>query len=342
MIPRALIAFACALLACGRTGLDGPRDRDADAAETSDAHVFDAPNEPSAPPCTTGRVVLASQQAPGGLALDGTYIYWINGPDMVYDNGSVMRVDVCGEHPSELVATTQNAAWFIAASGTSVFWTERDGEVAESIDGGARSVYAPNQEAPYAIVIANGRVYWSSLGNAIEGSIQSCPMTGCDGSPTVYTATQGGSGIAVDDTNVYWTQPGPTGRVLMCPITGCAAPVVLTPALGDPGSITVSGGMLYWMDTIERTILSCVIADCASTVMTLTTTTHVLDNSRLTTDGVSLYWTNVDEGTVTKMSTTGGATTLLATNLWAPGDVVVDATSVYWSGSGSIVKLTPK
>jgi hypothetical protein len=61
-------------------------------------------------------------------------------------------------------------------------------------------------------------------------------------------------------------------------------------------------------------------------------------------DATSVYWTNgVANGTVMKAPIGGGTPTILVSGQNAPEDIVVDATSVYWSThDGTIMKLTPK
>lgn len=82
------------------------------------------------------------------------------------------------------------------------------------------------------------------VSNADGGDAASCSVT--IGSPSSFVAPGGqGTGIAVDDTNVYWTD-SQGGRVLYCPKTGCSTALVAAASQVKPISVAVAGGMLYW------------------------------------------------------------------------------------------------
>ena len=48
------------------------------------------------------------------------------------------------------------------------------------------------------------------------------------------------------------------------------------------------------------------------------------------------------DDTVVKVAVTGGAPVTIATMQDSPALIVLDETSVYWSGKGGITKATPK
>jgi hypothetical protein len=60
-------------------------------------------------------------------------------------------------------------------------------------------------------------------------------------------------------------------------------------------------------------------------------------------DDSNVYWTNtLCTHSVMKVAKTGGQAVTLITGQGGPDDIVVDATSVYWSTTNTIMKLTPK
>jgi glutamine cyclotransferase len=60
---------------------------------------------------------LAFGYGPGGIAVDGTTIYWANTGD-----GSVMKMDQT-TFATVVVASSQNRPWGVAVDATSVYWT---------------------------------------------------------------------------------------------------------------------------------------------------------------------------------------------------------------------------
>jgi hypothetical protein len=69
-------------------------------------------------------ITLASEQRASGMAVDATYVYWVNMGLQAnnYADGSVMRVPIAGGTPIALVSMQTVNGW-IAVDATSVYWT---------------------------------------------------------------------------------------------------------------------------------------------------------------------------------------------------------------------------
>ena len=101
--------------------------------------------------------------------------------------------------------------------------------------------------------------------------------------------------LAVDATNVYWTNDVANGTVMKVALDGTGVPVVLASAQNMPYAVAVDATNLYW-----------------------TTSGSPTDPG----------W---PDGTVMKMPLAGGEAVALASNQPGPFNLVVDATNVYWT-----------
>jgi hypothetical protein len=54
--------------------------------------------------------------------------------------------------------------------------------------------------------------------------------------------------MAVDGTNVYWTEFVVGGRVMSCPISGCAGQPKVWATGGRPADVAVDAKAIYWTD----------------------------------------------------------------------------------------------
>ena len=162
-------------------------------------------------------------------------------------------------------------------------------------------------------------------------------------SGTITTLALGQSnpqGIAVDATNVYWTNSTTTSNsVVKVPLNG-GTPTTLASVQGsssDSGTsfvasvgsgIAVNATVVVW--TIGDAVFDMLLSGGAPTPL-------VSDNGNepfaIAVDATNVYW--VGDGKVMKAPLGGGAATTLfaaAANTQAPfGGIAVDATSVYWT-----------
>jgi len=159
---------------------------------------------------------------------------------------------------------------------------------------------------PNAIAVTTS-VYWTNA----DGRLMKCARGGCR-EPTMVAFGQYRSGaIAVDATNLYWTRAyidGPVtidGAVMMSAVSG-GAPWLLAAGQDGPVKIAVDATSVYW-----------------------------------TNSGQTIFQPGKSLGSVVKCAIGGcsGIPTVLAAGQPYPGDIVVDATRVYWTDyrSGSVL-----
>jgi hypothetical protein len=145
-------------------------------------------------------VVLApSQRRPWGIAVDASYVYWVN----FTNPGSVWKVAKGGGEPVALAAP-QTFPIGITVDATSVYWTNNDiadgGVMKVGIDGGDPVVLAP-ASGPLGVAVDATNVYWAEPG---RGAVMRVPLGG--GMPSWVASGQNTpNNIRLSTTAVYWT-----------------------------------------------------------------------------------------------------------------------------------------
>jgi hypothetical protein len=202
---------------------------------------------------------------------------------------------------------------------------------------------------PYLMAADDANVYWTEYGDegSANGSVKSCPTTGCGAGPLVYaTLLAGPTGIAVDAQNVYYsTQLSQTvgGAIWSCPIAGCNGnPTKLVDA-NAPGDVALDETYVYWTDLYDATINrvpksgggTAVLWDAGSQTIGMnggeliavdSTFAYVTDKNLL------LYRVPIAGGQLVSMYTPSGS-------FVGAAPVAVDPGGVYLGEAGQILKL---
>ena len=279
----------------------------------------------------------------GVIAVDSTSVYC-----GTYD--SLVKVPLAGGTVTTL-ATNAPADKFtvrtgLAVDSESVYWDDNTAQAVLKvpIGGGktttlARTAYLGGY---FNLAIDATSVYWGDETGSL-GAVRSVPLGG--GAPANLTKTKlrkamtdYAVAVAVDTTNVYWTDPN-AHALLTVPIGG-GATATLASGLKNPGGIAVDATRAYWTDITAGTVMSVPLAGSKPTTLASGQGTPL----GIAVDGASVYWTDESAGTVMKIPRDGGATTTLHSGSGAPWGIAVDATSVYWSDDRdwTLMKVTPK
>ena len=277
---------------------------------------------------TTVTTLVTGLNSPSSLVVDATSVYFINGGTAAnnYVDGALMKVPT----------------------------------------GGGKTTTVVSGQSPSGLAIAGTNLYWTNYGTFVSAStnytlntVMTVPISGGDPAPLVsgQTGSVGPESVAVDATNVYWTNS--TGTVMKLSLGG-GTPITLASGLDFPGSIAVDATNVYWMNqgTSGR-------ADGYARLMTVPikggTPTTLASADRMASGGIavdatSVYWayyiydsdnaapggTSTPDGgtagcagTVLKVPVGGGTPITLASGQFCSGgQVAVDATAVYWVNGG--------
>jgi len=315
-----------------------------DATDDTDAAMFDE-----------SVVTLATGQANAfEIAVDSTNVYWTT----TQADGSVMKCAIsgCDDAPTA-IATNQEFPWGIALDDAGgIYWT--NGGASDAATGavmrcdiaacaGGPTVVASSQAHPGGIALDSTRVYWANSGLDGGGSIESCPLVGCDADGGVAFASSVDEGfgyVALDSTYVYWSG---LGDVYACGKGGCDAATTLGSGEHDVDSLVAAGGGAYWTvwkispTTDNRTaLLSCPAAGCASpNVIAAQPGGDELWGLAL--DSTNAYWSDIATQSIMTCAVAACTPTVVTKHFGYY--LAVDSTSVYWTNyaDGAIMR-TPK
>jgi hypothetical protein len=256
----------------------------------------------------------------------------------------------------------------IAAQGDTVYWADGNfpqGAVGSvPADGGDRTTVATADE-PVGLALDDTNIYFSTFGssNNAVGTIVKQPLAG--GAPvTLATGLATVGPIAIDDSNVYWTDE--FGAVASVAIAGgavhqlVAAQYALPPnTILDswPTGIAVSDGRVYWtstpLDGMSPSTIQSIAVGGGSSATTLAT----LDTkpSGLAVDDTFVYWAEIgaimpgselgappiaNQGSIRRVAKDGSsAAQILSTGATYPVGPVVEDNALYYSTGSAATTL---
>jgi hypothetical protein len=108
------------------------------------------------------------------------------------------------------------------------------------------------QSSPHSFAVNSDELFWIERG---PGRLRACPKAGCTEAPRVLVGgLESPLDLAVDDQNVYFTEPENPNTVApdwphvlsRCAVTGCDAPTVLVSHEGVQGEIAIDDHFVYF------------------------------------------------------------------------------------------------
>jgi hypothetical protein len=177
----------------------------------------------------------------------------------------------------------------------------------------------------------------------VIGGLNYAPITVTAPTPTILSSGGYAShyelDIAVDSTNVYWTEiAAGIGSVKKVGINGGAVTNLVAPSIFViPTAIAIDSTSVYWTEYPAGNVMKVGINGGAVTFLV----SGLFTPGAVTVDSTSVYWTDPNAGNIEKVGINGGAVTTLASGLSGPHRIAVDSTSIYWTeySAGNVKKI---
>jgi hypothetical protein len=237
----------------------------------------------------------------------------------------------------------------IAVDDSSVYWTTYYGGTVLKVplSGGLVTTLASAQAFPYGLVVVGSNLYWSNLGTQTvsggpvpsTGSIVEVPVGG-GAATTLAASVDEPADLATDGENVYWTTPNSVVKLEVA----SGNSTTLASGQTNPSTPAVDDSSVYWLNEDANPwalVKVAVEGGVPSTVVSGDGSQQSLEG--LAIDSTSIYWgfQGVSETPwLIRAAKTGGPPSTLASSEIL--SIAVGATSVYWTGGGTVQKLTPK
>ena len=281
---------------------------------------------------------FSSSTSPTGLAVNESNVYWTESA------GNVNRQPVSATSHTSLYSDnliTLDGAIFL--SSTKVYFVVQESPSsyvqANLLAGGGGSTFDATSQPNHlsALAVDANNLYVSSYDSATQGGgcsaainvvpLNGNPITSPYGACTVVR-------IAVDATNIYWTDSGPpngliTPSVMMQSLTGTPAATQVTTAQ-SPYAIAIVNGVLYWTDTVAGMVMKYVVGGTASP-STFGASSAPTD---MAVDSSGVYWID-NNATILHLPLAGGTVQTLATQQTAAVAIATNSTSVFWVNQGT-------
>jgi outer membrane protein assembly factor BamB len=281
--------------------------------------------------------VLAAGEDPVDVAIDATYVYWLNS-----SAGQVRRVAKTGGQPATLSSSPGTYPWSLAVDLRNVYWTVPNFFLAGTnaavmelaLDGGAPVALGTQLGEPTDIAVGATAVFWTASSGSAE--VQTAPIDGGAVASFAAGPAEGGP-IAIDADNLYWSNGTDTYQA---PLAG-GAPLSIGPAAL---ALAVDAAYVYlaYGDGSAGSVVRIPIGGGPATTLADSRPPSLV---AVAVDATNVYWIEGDGtigmGAVATMNKSGGTPVVLASGLQDPEAIAVDDTDVYFANTaaGEVEKI---
>jgi hypothetical protein len=204
----------------------------------------------------TPQPLVTGEASPEYVALDATSVYWTTlGSGGTTMTGAVRSSPKIAPLAQDLAAG-RNDPRDIAVDGTDVYWSEQPANAVYRISKTPLATTMPttvaaNQTGARGIALDSAHVYWVSDGDGAAGagaiSFLHKASVGPNGVPAVIVSGLSTPWkIAIDATDVYWTEQRSSGDIGSAPEAQGATETVVVPNVSFGTCIAADANSVYW------------------------------------------------------------------------------------------------
>jgi hypothetical protein len=262
---------------------------------------------------------------PTNLTEDSSNLYWIEYDSISRTTGALRKMSKSGGTITTLVS---NLSYLVnsdqlATDGSYVYWLTVTSLSKVSVNGGTVTTLASGNRFGNALAIDSTYAYYFG-----DGNLYKVPLAG--GSATTLatgvTYSMTGFSIAVDGSNVYWTDnTNFAGSGVLNKVSLSVGTVTTLASNLNTGSLDIDSSKIYLFDYSGGTGYLQSIPKAGGSFTTLATGLSTADSAL---DGSGIfYWTEFGSNTagdIGKVSSSGGAVTHYGSNLYEPVGITVD------------------
>lgn len=253
----------------------------------------------------SGPEVLTTAAAPRTIAAGADLVVW-TAQDAVW----ACPPDDCEAQKKALAAAIAPGSLAeVAYDGATVFWTDRG--MADNIGGGRVMRCSPSdcqpvaiaeaQQGPAGLSLQGDTLFWTYQADGFpSGHVYKNLKLG-QGSNDVAAGLVLPTGLATDETQVYWSQWTTAGKVLRCAQSQgfCQTTFDVMPAagpLGHPRDVAAAGARVYVATSDDGAIRSCPAPGCADAEQPRIHTTGRPGLHRMVVGASCVFFTDEEDG----------------------------------------------
>ncbi len=199
-------------------------------------------------------VLVKKGNLPTAVIVDDTDIYWLSSVNPGEKTATISKMPKTGGPSTALVAGQEALLGVMAIDQLNVYWASVGGPVMKvPKDGGSAVLLAASSDG-INLAVDESDVYFTVFNADApdQSTVMRAPNTG--GASTVL-ATGPVFSLAMDATNLYWSEGDETKSVIKRMSKQGGAPVTVVCRPSGTGYITVDAGFLYWEDATEHAMM---------------------------------------------------------------------------------------
>jgi hypothetical protein len=301
--------------------------------------------------CVLETLVQEPGAVPTSLAVDGleNTVYWTN--DHVIETCPASGCAkpfafVDAQAPHAIAVGVSHLAW---VDDDSAIWvlpkSQIDGgtpiKVANTVDVSARALTIDDRQPQARIVFMDQSWIYSCPPVRVPSGLSS----DCDGQMIAY-GINAGRGLVLDGRAYYYVaHSSGADRIFRCGAAGCGnSPDVLATAVGSPQQLAQDLDGLYWIEATGfdggAILRAPKVADSGGPDVLVG---GLAQPEALAVDESSIFFTDLRENAVRRLTKDGGTLATVAASQSAPRLITLDATYVYWANQGDgTIRRAPK